>query len=133
MAETGRRGLADRTDVVAGDSFESVPSGDLYLLKFILHDWDDERAIAILERCREAMAPGGRIAVIEILVGEVDDPGPGALMDMNMLAIVPGQERSLEAYDALLGAAGLRRTAVSPTSSPQSVIEAVASAPTTSR
>jgi hypothetical protein len=58
------------------------------------------------------MAPGGRIAVI---------------------AIVPGQERSLEEYDALLGAAGLQRTAVSPTSAPQSVIEAVASAPTTSR
>jgi len=72
------------------------------------------------------MAPGGRVAVIEILVGEVDDPGPGALMDMNMLAIVPGQERSLEEYDALLRAAGLRRTAVLATSSPQSVIEAVA-------
>jgi O-methyltransferase/methyltransferase family protein len=126
VAETKRRGLANRTDVVAGDFFGSVPSGELYLLKFILHDWDDERAIKILENCRAAMAPGGRIAVIEILVGELDDPGPGALMDMNMLAIVPGQERSLEEYDALLHAAGLRRTRVIPTSSPQSVIEAVA-------
>lgn len=126
VAETERRGLANRTDVVAGDFFESVPSGDLYLLKFILHDWDDERAIKILENCRAAMAPGGRLAVVEILVGELDDPGPGALMDMNMLAIVPGQERSLEEYDALLHAAGLRRTTVTPTSSPQSVIEAVA-------
>lgn len=125
-AETARRGLAERTEVVAGDFFRSVPPADLYLLKFILHDWDDERCIKLLERCRQAMAPGGRIAIVEMLVGELSDPGPGALMDMNMLAIVPGQERSLAEYDALLTAAGLRRTAVRETSSPQSVIEAVA-------
>jgi hypothetical protein len=104
VAEREGAAASTSTDVVAGDFFESVPSGDLYLLKFILHDRDDERAIAIRR------ADGHE-----------------------QLAIVPGQERSLEEYDALLGAAGLRRTAVSPTSSPQSVIEAVASAPTTSR
>jgi hypothetical protein len=76
--------------------------------------------------CRAAMTPGGRIAVVEMIVGELSDPGPAALMDMNMLAAVPGQERSLTEYDALLSAAGLRRTAVLPTSSAQSVIEAVA-------
>lgn len=120
-----RKGLTARTTVVGGDFFESVPSADLYLLKFILHDWDDQRAIKILQRCREAMTPGARIAVVEMVVGKLSNPGPAALMDLNMLAICPGQERSLAEYDALLAAAGLRRTAVYTTSSPQTVIEAV--------
>ncbi len=130
-AETARKGLTERTTVLAGDFFQAVPEADLYLLKFILHDWDDERCIEILERCRQAMAPDGRIVIVEMLVGEVSDPGLGALMDMNILAIVPGQERSVEEYDALLNAAGLRRTAVRATNSPQSVIEAVAEFPPT--
>ena len=101
-----------------------MPPADLYLLKFILHDWDDERAITILQRCRDAMIPGGKVAIVEMVVGEPSDPGFGALMDINMLAVSPGQERSLEEYDALLGAACLRRTAVFTTNSPQTVIEA---------
>ena len=126
VAEIARAGLAERTEVVGGDFFESVPPADLYLLKFILHDWDDERAITILQRCREAMTRGGRIAIVEMVVGEPRDPGFGALMDINMLAASPGQERSLEEYDTLLAAAGLRRTAVFTTNSPQTVIEAIA-------
>ena len=63
VAHTALRGLAERTDVVGGDFFEAVPAADLYLLKFILHDWDDENCIKILSRCREAMLPGGRLAV----------------------------------------------------------------------
>ena len=122
-AETAQKGLTERTEVVGGDFFQSVPSADLYLLKMILHDWDDERCVTILKNCRAAMTPGGRITVVEMIVGELSDPGPAALMDMNMLAAVPGQERSLREYDALLSAAGLRRTAVLPTSSAQSVIE----------
>jgi O-methyltransferase domain/Dimerisation domain len=124
-AQIAQRGFPDRTDVVGGDFFESVPPADLYLLKFILHDWDDQRAIKILQRCREAMAPGGRIAIVEMVLGDLDDPGLGALIDMNMLAASPGRERSLDEYDALLAAAGLRRTAVLATSSPQSIIVGV--------
>jgi len=129
-AETAQKGLAERIKVVGGDFFQSVPSADLYLLKMILHDCDDERCIKILKNCRHAMSPGGRIAVIEMIVGELSDPGPAALIDMNMLAAVPGQERPLTQYDALLSAAGLRRTAVRSTLSAQSVIEAVAAWPT---
>jgi hypothetical protein len=124
--QIARKGLTARTEVVGGDFFESVPSADLYLLKFILHDWDDQRAIKILQRCREAMTPGARIAIVEMVVGNLSNPGPAALMDLNMLAVLPGQERSLAEYDALLAAAGLRRTAVHTTRSPQTVIEAVA-------
>jgi hypothetical protein len=124
VAEIARKGLSDRTEVIGGDFFESVPSADLYLLKFILHDWDDDRCITILNRCREAMAPGGRIAIVEMVVGEIADPGLGAVIDMNMLAATTGQERSLDEYDALLAVAGLRRIALHATPSPQSVIEA---------
>jgi hypothetical protein len=126
VAQIARAGLAERTEVVGGDFFESVPPADLYLLKFILHDWDDMRAITILRRCRDAMIPGGKVAIVEMVVGEPSDPGFGALMDINMLAASPGQERSLEEYDTLLAAAGLRRTGVFTTNSPQTVIEAIA-------
>ncbi|MCV7372186.1 methyltransferase [Mycolicibacterium arabiense] len=125
-AEIARRGLSERTEVIGGDFFESVPPADLYLLKFILHDWDDDSCVTILNRCREAMAPGGRIAIVEMVVGEVTDPGLGAVIDMNMLAATTGQERSLDEYDALLAAAGLSRIALHVTQSPQSVIEAAA-------
>jgi O-methyltransferase domain/Dimerisation domain len=119
-------GFAERTEVVGGDFFESVPPGDLYLLKFILHDWDDESCVKILRRCREAMEPGGRIAIFELIVGDDGKDNLGVLMDLNMLAVVNGRERTLTEFDALLQRAGLRRTAVLTADSPQSVIEAVA-------
>jgi len=117
---------SDRTEVVGGDFFEAVPSADLYLLKCVLHDWDDESYVKILSRCREAMVPGGRVAIIEFLSGERDAPGVAALMDLNMLAMATGKERTLAEFDALLARAGLRRTAVRTSDSPQKIIEAVA-------
>jgi len=117
---------SDRTEVVGGDFFEAVPSADLYLLKCVLHDWDDESCVKILRRCREAMVPGGRVAIIEFLIGERDVPGVAALMDLNMLAMATGKERTLAEFDALLARAGLRRTAVRTSDSPQKIIEAVA-------
>lgn len=116
-----KNGLSERTRAIGGNFFESVPSGDLLLLKFILHDWTDEECVAILKRCREAMAPGGRIAVIEAIVG--DATPLAALLDMNMFVACTGRERSIEEFDALFAAAGLKRTAIFETGSPQSVIE----------
>ncbi|WAJ42838.1 methyltransferase [Mycobacterium sp. Aquia_216] len=118
--------VGQRTEVVGGDFFKSLPVGDLYLLKHILHNWDDDRCVQILSCCREAMIPGGRIAIAELIVGSLSEPGVAALMDLRMLVAHGGRERSLQEYDALLGAAGLRRTAVATTGSPLSVIEAVA-------
>jgi hypothetical protein len=89
----------------------------LLLLKFILHDWNDDQAITILRNCRNALTPGGRIAVIEMVVGE-ENP-LAAIFDMNMFIMSPGRERSIEEFDA----AGLKRTAVQGTGSPQVVIE----------
>jgi O-methyltransferase domain/Dimerisation domain len=125
--------FADRTAVVGGDFFEAVPPADLYLLKFVLHDWPDAKCVEILSRCRDSMLPGGRVAIIEFLLGDLSDPGdPGAdpgmiaLTDLNMLATAGGQERSLAEFDVLLSRAGLRRVGVRRLGSPQSVIEAVA-------
>jgi hypothetical protein len=122
--EVAHGGLSTRAEIVGGDFFESVPTGDLYLLKFVLHDWNDQECVTILRRCREAMASGGRVVIIELVVGE-DNP-IAALWDMQMLAECTGRERSLDEYDALLVAAGLRRTRISKTATPQLVLEAVA-------
>ena len=125
--DIARNGFAERTEVVGGDFFESVPPGDLYLLKFILHDWDDESCVKILRRCREAMEPGGRIAIFELVVGDDGDDGPGRTDGpQHARSSLNGRERSLREFDALLHRAGLRRTAVLTADSPHSVIEAVA-------
>jgi O-methyltransferase domain/Dimerisation domain len=113
--------FAERTTVVGGDFFESVPQGDLLLLKFILHDWSDDECIIILERCRQALAPAGRIAVIDSIVGP-NNPR-AALFDMNMLMGCTGRERTIDEFDELFGVAGLQRIAVRDTGTPQSVIE----------
>jgi hypothetical protein len=125
-ADIARSGFPDRTDVVGGDFFKSVPPGDLYLLKFILHNWEDQQCIEILRQCREAARPGARIAIIEFIIGDLADPGRLATLDdMAMLAVLGGRSRSLDEFDSLLTAAGLRRIALRPTVSPQSVIEAI--------
>jgi O-methyltransferase domain len=126
VAAAERAGLADRFAVVGGDFFESVPAGDLFLLRFILHDWNDEQCVRILGNVRRGLAPGGKVVVVELLVGAPDEPGLAALMDLNMLTMTSGRERDIGEFDALFAAAGLRRTTVTPTNSPFTIIEAVA-------
>jgi SAM-dependent methyltransferase len=115
----------ERTEVLGGDFFESVPPADLYLLKAILHDWDDESCVRILSRCRQAMKPDGRIAIVEMLVPVEGDPGLTAMVDLNMLAVTGSRERTLAEFDTLLTDAGLRRAAVHFADSPQSLVEAI--------
>lgn len=105
----GKRGLTDRFTAVVGDFFEKVPAADLYLLKTVLHDWDDERATAILRNCRAAAADGGRALVVETIVGEIGKPDFAALSDMVMLAVTGGIERELDEFDAMFAASGWRR------------------------
>jgi hypothetical protein len=119
-------GLADRSKAVSGDFFASVPEADLYLLKSILHDWNDERCVRILENCRRAMRRGGRVIVVEMLLGEIGEPGPSPIFDLLMMVILSGRERSLNEYRTLLERAGLRLEKNSPTSTALSVMEAVA-------
>src|SRR5215813_3965726 len=119
-------GLADRCEVVGGDFFKSVPSGcDAYLLRWIIHDWDHERAVTILRNCRQAMGAGSRLLLIEMVLPTGNKFHPGKFMDYIMLIVMGGRERTEEEYDSLLREADLRLNNVAPTGSPLSVIEAV--------
>jgi O-methyltransferase domain/Dimerisation domain len=120
-------GVQDRFSVVAGDFFQdAIPPADLYLLKRILHDWNDDACLAILRNCRQAINPGGRIVVAETLIGEIGTPGLVPLIDLTMMVLLGGKERSLEEFQALFNAAGFRFTTIKPTSTPFVLIEAVA-------
>jgi len=118
-------GLADRFAAVSGDFFAAVPGADLYLLKAILHDWDDASCIRILRNCRTAARPGARLMVIENVILDPARDRFAALLDMNMLAVSTGQEREMAAYDELLTAAGWKRTAVHSLSGGRTLINAL--------
>jgi hypothetical protein len=118
-------GVAGRIERVGGSFFESVPSGgDLYLLKHILHDWNDEECIGILNRVREAMTPDARVAVVEMPLLEGRGPPFAALLDINMLVCLTGKERTPAEYAALFRHAGLKMTGVTSTRSAVALIEA---------
>jgi hypothetical protein len=105
-------GLHERFTTKGGDFFESVPPADLYVLKYVLHDWDDDDCVRILKNCRVSLQEGGRLVAIDHLVGELGAPGLATLMDVNMLVMAGGKERRIEEFDELFEAAGLRRTSV---------------------
>ena len=127
-ARTGVGGPLPRCDLVAGDFFASVPAGaDIYIMKKVIHDWDDGRAAKILDNCRRAMAPGGKVLVAETIVSPGNDPHPIKLADLNMLAVTGGMERTQEQYERLFARAGLRLARVIATKSPLSILEAIPS------
>ena len=102
-------GLEARCDVVAGDMFESVPSGsDAYVLKFILHDWEDDDAVRVLQACRRAMTAEARVFVIERLIGAPNEHLPAKLSDLNMLVGPGGRERTADEFAHLFTLSGLR-------------------------
>lgn len=120
-------GLDERCTVVGGDFFDKVPEGgDLYLLKWIVHDWPDERAAEILRNCRAAMAKGGRVVLIEMVVPPGPEPHPSKSIDLILLSLLGGMERSEEQFTSLLGDSGLRLRRIVPTPTPYSFIEAEA-------
>jgi hypothetical protein len=104
-------GVADRCTIQSGDFFESVPpGGDLYILKRVLHDWPDDRCVAVLSHCREAMAPGGRVLVIDAIVPAGNVEHASKDIDILMLVLLGGQERSVEQFEHLFERSGLRMT-----------------------
>lgn len=120
-------GLADRCGVVGGDFFESLPDGaDAHLLKFIIHDWDDEQSMRILKNCRRAIKDGGKLLLIEAVVPPPNTAHFANLGDINMMVMTGGRERSRKEYAALYGEAGFELVKVVDTPSPVSVIEGVA-------
>ncbi|KUM28489.1 ubiquinone/menaquinone biosynthesis protein [Mesorhizobium loti] len=123
-ARQGTGGELPRTDFVAGDFFDSVPVGDVYVIKKVIHDWDDERAGMILRRCREAMPTHGRVLVAETLVPPGDQPAQVKFLDVVMLAVTGGLERTEAQYASLFEGAGLRLERVIDTGAPISILEA---------
>ncbi len=118
--------LADRCEVVPINFFESVPAGgDAYVMKRIIHDWDDERSITILKNCHQAMAGEGKLLLVEMIIPPGNDPEFGKWLDIAMLVYSGGCERTEREYRDLLTTAGFRLTRIVPTRSSASVIEAV--------
>lgn len=104
-------GVADRCDVVPGSFFETVPPGcDVYVLKSILHDWDDDAALQILQRIRGTISPTSMVLIVERLVDEREPSVIAAMSDLNMMVNTGGRERSIEQWRALAGAAGFEIT-----------------------
>ncbi|HVW30835.1 MAG TPA: methyltransferase [Polyangiaceae bacterium] len=118
-------GVSSRVERVGGSFFESVPKGgDVYLLKHILHDWSDAECVQILKNVRDAMAPEGRVVVVEMPIDMEGPPSPAPLLDLNMLVMLTGKERTAAEYGALFSRAGLKLAGVTPTPSPFAVLEA---------
>lgn len=117
-------GMGDRCRFEPGDFFEGVPDGaDLVLLKFVLHDWNDEDAVRVLRSCRAALAPEGRLLVVEMLLPEENRPDFVQFMDLNMLVMTGGLERTASEYGELFDRAGFRLSRVVGTKSPFHLIE----------
>jgi len=119
-------GVVNRVTIEAGDFFQAVSAGgDAYILSHILHDWNDEQCLTILGHCRKAMQPDGRLLIVEMVLPPGDAPHPGKILDMVMLVLTGGRERTEAEYADLLDKAGFRLNCVVATHSPVSVLEAV--------
>jgi hypothetical protein len=117
-------GVADRCVIVDGSFFQAVPElGDAYVLKMILHDWEDPGAIAVLRSCRRAIPQTGRVLVVERVLGPPNEDRETKFSDLNMLVSPGGRERTLDEFADLFESAGFRVEGATPTSSGFQVIE----------
>lgn len=121
------KAVAGRISVEGGNFFNAVPQGaDAYIMKYIMHDWTDDQCARILGHCRRAMAPGGRVLVVEHVIRPGNAPDWGKMLDINMLVLTGGRERTREEFTALLARAGLRLRRVHRTAAAVSILEASA-------
>jgi SAM-dependent methyltransferase len=119
-------GVADRCSAEGGSFLEHVPGGgDAYVLKNIIHDWDDASAVTILRNIRTAIAPGGKLLLLEMVLPERASSFLGFQLDLEMLVTVGGKERTRAEYANLLARAGFRLTDVVGTVTPISIVEAI--------
>lgn len=115
-------GLLDNVARIAGNFFYDVPAGfSLYVMKRIIHDWDDDRAAGILRCCRDVMTGESRILVIDAVIKPGNEPDPNKNLDLSIMALTPGRERTEEEFAALFEASGLRLTRVIPTEHPSTL------------
>ncbi|WP_242453461.1 acetylserotonin O-methyltransferase [Mycolicibacterium sp. P9-64] len=118
-------GVGDRCTVSAGSFMDAVPDGgDAYLLKTIIHDWDEETALLILRNVRAAMGPAAKLLLLEMVLPEHDPAHFGTMLDLEMLVIAGGKERTRSEYSNLLARAGFRLERVVETAGPLSIVEA---------
>jgi hypothetical protein len=121
------KSVASRVSFVSGSFFEGVPMGaDGYVMKYILHDWNDDVCVEILSHCRGAMVPRGRVLVVDSVIAPGNDPSWGKLLDLNMLVLTGGRERTAKEFAELFARAGLALKKVHPTACDLSIVEAVA-------
>ncbi|QDT80961.1 Multifunctional cyclase-dehydratase-3-O-methyl transferase TcmN [Gimesia maris] len=119
-------GLTDRCDLVGGDFFQSVPAGaDAYLLRHIIHDWNDEKSLQILKNCHAALPVNGKLLVMESVIDPGNDPFSGKFVDLVMLLVTGGKERTAEEFQLLYDQAGFELTRILPTQSELSIIEGI--------
>src|SRR5262249_40698232 len=119
-----REGLLARCSALGGNFFESVPAGaDAYLMRHIIHDWNDEQSLTILRHCRKVMKPDGRLLLVEAVIPPGNERSWSKFLDLNMLVIPGGMERTEEQYRALFAKAGFELTRIVATTTEVSVIE----------
>jgi len=124
-AQIGAARLGDRCEFVAGDFFESVPGGDLYLLKHVLRDWPDDDAVRVLSRCRDAGRAGARLLIVDWLIGPRNQPGPAKIADLFvMLVLRGGRDRTEDEFRSVLDAAGAELDRITHLATGQAVLEA---------
>jgi SAM-dependent methyltransferase len=119
-------GLADRCRAEGGNFFDSVtPGGDAYMMMHIIHDWPDEKASTILKHCRSGVKPGGRLLVVDSVIAPPNVPDIAKVMDLEMLVLPGGQERTEAEFAHLFAKSGWRLSRIVPTKSPKSIIEGI--------
>jgi hypothetical protein len=115
--------MADRVEIRSGDFFESVPSADVLMMKTIIHDWDDNKSIMILNSCKKVMKPGSKLLILEIIIDGSSDL-IGLFFDLHMQVLSAGRERTESEFRQLLGKAGLKLNQIILTKSQIKIIEA---------
>lgn len=126
QAAIAASGLSDRCELVAGNFFEGVPQGaDAYFMKQIIKDWSDEQCIKLLSSCRQAMKHGGRVLVAEVVLLPGRETSIQKFIDLQLMILSPGQERTETQYRRLFEAAGFTLARIIPTTSPYSILEGI--------
>jgi hypothetical protein len=116
--------LLDRCQLVSGSFFEAVPEGaDAYVMRHIIHDWDEEKCLTILRSCHRAMSSASQLLVIESVIPPGNEPFPGKFLDLVMLLIPGGKERTANEYRTLFERAGFALTRIVPTGTEVSIVE----------
>lgn len=124
QAHIQQAGLVDRCQLISGSFFESVPEGaDVYFMRHIIHDWDDEKSLTILRNCHAAMQDNGKLLVVDSVIPAGNDPFAGKFLDLVMLLIPGGKERTAEEFRSLFAQAGFDLTRIIPTESELSILE----------